>query len=83
MDGPELERAQKLFKQILIDCAKTGKTDAPTDTELARLNDWLAGRYMFVDVSKGSSMVRGGRRPAFPYWRSAAARSTDLIPLCY
>ena len=39
----------------MIDCAKAAKTAAPTDTELARLEDWLAGRFLFVDVSKGSS----------------------------
>ena len=39
----------------MIDSAKAGKTTVPSDTELARLDDWLAGRYQFVDVSKGSS----------------------------
>ena len=29
MDGPELERTQKLIKQILVDSAKAGKTTAP------------------------------------------------------
>ena len=32
-------------------CTPRGSTDPPSAVELARLEDWLAGRYAFVDVS--------------------------------
>ena len=52
LDGPEMARCVKFMSTILTDCHKVrGSTDPPTPVELARLEDWLVGRYQFVDVS--------------------------------
>ena len=52
LDGPEMARCVKFMSTILTECHKArGSTDPPSSVKLARLEDWLAGRYAFVDVS--------------------------------
>ena len=52
LDGHEMARCVKFISTILVDCHKArGSTDPPSAVELARLEDWLTGRYAFVDVS--------------------------------
>ena len=48
LDGAELARCIKFVSTILIECHKArGSTDPPSTVELARLEDWLTGRYAF------------------------------------
>ena len=52
LDGAEMARCIKFVSTILAECHKArGSTDPPSTVELARLEDWLTGRYAFVDVS--------------------------------
>ena len=58
LEGPELASQVRLWKAVLVDCAKIAKVDHRS-SEDNRFERWFAAQYSMVDDAQG---VGGGMR---------------------
>ena len=85
LDGAEMARCIKFVSTILVDCHKArGSTDPPSAVEFARLEDWLTGRYSFVDVTMATASKAAAAATSAECQADLAAQGmTDLNTLLF